>query len=161
MGARLRNAFLALFFGTAIAGLPGCATVTGVDPFAELPAGVAWVPNPAVPGVQIAVVAGRPQEAGPYALRVRFPPGTRVMPHTHPEDRIYTILRGDWYIGLGETFDSTRLERYPAGSVYVVRAGIAHFHQAQSGETVFQITATGPTATNFVNPRDNPRGASR
>jgi quercetin dioxygenase-like cupin family protein len=111
--------------------------------------------------VQIAVFAGRPQEAGPYALRVRFPPGSRVMPHTHPEDRIYTILRGDWYVGLGETFDSTRLERYPAGSVYVMRAGIAHFHLARDGETVFQITATGPTATTFVNPRDNPRGAPR
>jgi quercetin dioxygenase-like cupin family protein len=146
---------------TTLAVLPGCARATGADAFAELPAGVAWVPNPAVPGVQIAVVAGRPQEPGPYALRVRFPAGARVMPHTHPEDRIYTILRGAWFIGLGETFDSTRLERHAAGAVYVVRAGVAHFHLARDGETVFQITATGPTATTFVNPGDNPRGAPR
>ena len=99
--------------------------------------------------------------AGPYALRVRFPPGVRVMPHTHPEDRIYTILRGTWYIGLGEAFDSTRLERYPAGSVYVVRAGTAHFHLSRDGGTVFQITATGPTATRFMNPFDDPRGVPR
>lgn len=148
-------------FLITLAALPGCARATGSDPFAELPTGVAWVPNPAVPGVQIAVVAGRPQEPGPYALRVRFPPGVRVMPHTHPEDRIYTILRGTWYIGLGEAFDSTRLERYSAGSVYVVRAGTAHFHLARDGETVFQITATGPTATRFVNPVDDPRGVPR
>jgi quercetin dioxygenase-like cupin family protein len=144
-----------------LAALPGCARSTGAVAFADLPPGVAWVPNPAVPGVEIAVVAGRPQEAGPYALRVRFPPGARVMPHTHPEDRIYTILRGAWYIGLGETFDSARLERHPAGSVYVVRAGVVHFHLARDGETVFQITATGPTATTFVNPGVNPRGAPR
>jgi hypothetical protein len=156
----LRQSILALLV-TTLATLPGCARATESNAFPELPAGVAWVANPAVPGVQIAVVAGRPQEAGPYALRVRFPPGVRVMPPTHPEDRIHTILRGAWFIGLGETFDSTRLERHPAGAVYVVRAGIAHFHLARDGETVFQITATGPTATTFVNPGVNPRGAPR
>jgi quercetin dioxygenase-like cupin family protein len=107
-----------------------------------------------LPGVELAVVAGRPQEAGPYAIRVRFSPGLRVQPHSHPDDRIYTILRGTWYIGIGAAFDSTRLDGFPAGSVYVLRAGTPHFHWARDGETIFQITATGPTATTPVQPDD-------
>jgi len=28
--------------------------------------------------------------SGPYVIRVRLPAGVRMMPHKHPEDRIYT-----------------------------------------------------------------------
>jgi len=156
----VRHSLIALSL-TGLAALGACARATSAPAFAELPPGVAWTPNPAVPDVDLAVVAGRPQEAGPYAIRVRFRPGVRVMPHTHPEDRVYTILRGVWFIGLGETFDSTRLGRYPAGSVYVVRAGTAHFHLAREGETVFQITGTGPSATRFISPGDSTRRSPR
>jgi quercetin dioxygenase-like cupin family protein len=34
------------------------------------------------------------------------------MPHRHPEDRIYTVLSGAFYIGLGEEFDESRLTAY-------------------------------------------------
>jgi len=46
-----------------------------------------WKPFPAFPpSVGLAVVAGRPAEAGPY--RVRVPRGVKLMPHRHPEDRV-------------------------------------------------------------------------
>ena len=37
----------------------------------------------------------------------------KVMPHSHPEERIYTVLSGTWYIGLGDNhqFDNPRPER--------------------------------------------------
>ena len=43
----------------------------------------------------------------------------------------------------GETFDRSRLERYPAGSFLWVQAGAAHFDGADT-ETVLIGTATGP-----------------
>jgi hypothetical protein len=30
------------------------------------------------------------------------PSAVKLMPHKHPEDRIYTVLSGVFYIGLGE-----------------------------------------------------------
>ena len=35
-------------------------------------------------GTQIAVLAGNPGAAGPFVIRLKFPDGTKVMPHWHP-----------------------------------------------------------------------------
>jgi hypothetical protein len=76
-----------------------------------------WKPFPAFPpSVRLAVVVGQPSEPGPYMVRVRVPRGVKLMPHKHPEDRIYTVMSGVFYIGLGDEFDAlgeTRI-RQPA-----------------------------------------------
>jgi hypothetical protein len=30
------------------------------------------------------------------------------MPHKHPEDRVYTVISGVFYIGLGHEFDASK-----------------------------------------------------
>jgi len=64
------------------------------------------------PAARLAGLVGDPNRPGPYVIRVRLPAGTRMMPHRHPEDRIYTVLSGVFYIGLGEEFDESRLTAY-------------------------------------------------
>jgi hypothetical protein len=60
---------------------------------------VDWKPFPAFPpAVQLAVVAGQPSEPGPYTIRVKTPHGEKLMPHKHPEDRVYTVISGILYI---------------------------------------------------------------
>ena len=72
---------------------------------AILPEDIEWQPFPAFPpGARLAVMVGHPNEPGPYVVRVKVPGGTKLMPHKHPEDRIYTVMSGVFYIGLGETF---------------------------------------------------------
>ena len=72
-----------------------------------LPEDIEWKPFPAFPpSVRLAVVVGHPAEPGPYVIRVKVPAGVRLMPHRHPEDRIYTVMSGVFYIGLGERFDA-------------------------------------------------------
>ena len=67
---------------------------------------VEWKPFPAFPpSVRLAVMVGHPSERGPYMVRVKVPHGVRLMPHKHPEDRIYTVISGVFYIGLGDKFD--------------------------------------------------------
>ena len=69
---------------------------------AVLPEDIDWQPFPAFPsGARLAVMVGHPAEAGPYVVRVKVPGGTKLMPHRHPEDRIYTVMSGVFYIGLG------------------------------------------------------------
>ena len=94
--------------------------------------------------MRLAVVVGQPSEPGPYVIRVKVPGGVKLMPHKHPEDRIYTVMSGVFYIGLGEQFDGDKVKAYPPGSVIVLPGDTSHFHWAKSGEYVTQVTAIGP-----------------
>jgi hypothetical protein len=62
-----------------------------------------------------------------------------------------------FYVGVGEEFDSEKLEAYPPGAVIVLPSGTPHFHWAKSGEYVTQVTATGPISLDYVDPKDDPR----
>src|SRR5215470_20417197 len=86
-----------------------------------LPEEIDWKPFPAFPpSARLAVIVGRPSEKGPYVIRVKVPRGVKLMPHTHPEDRIYTVISGIFYIGLGDQFEADKLEAYPLGAVIVL-----------------------------------------
>ena len=109
------------------------------------------------PAARLAILIGNPTQPGPYTIRVRLPAGTKMMPHKHPEDRIYTVMEGVFYIGLGETFDENELTAYGVGSVIVLPGDQAHFHWAKSGQYVTQVTAIGPLGLSYVHPSDDPR----
>ena len=90
-------------------------------------------------------------------IRVKVPSGVKLMPHKHPEDRIYTVMSGVFYIGLGEEFDGDKVAAYPPGSVIVLPGDTYHFHWAKSGEYVTQVTADGPLGLEYLDPRNDPR----
>ena len=123
-----------------------------------LPEQIDWKPFPAFPPTaRLAVVVGEPTKPGPYVIRVKVPSGVKLMPHRHPEDRIYTVISGVFYIGLGDRFDPDKLKAYPPGSVIVLPGYTPHFHWARSGEYVSQVTAIGPLGLEYLDPRDDPR----
>jgi len=131
----------------------------GQDAFRSvLPEDIDWRPFPSFPpSARLAVVVGQPAEPGPYVIRVKVPHGVKLMPHVHPEDRVYTVISGVFYIGLGEQFDADKLQSYPPGAVIVLPGGTAHFHWARSGEYVTQVTAIGPLGLDYLDPSDDPR----
>ena len=138
---------------TARAHQPGQAVFRAV-----LPEEIDWKPFPAFPpSVRLAVVVGDPTQAGPYLIRVKAPHGVKLMPHRHPEDRVYTVISGVFYIGLGDRFDADKLQAYPPGSVIVLPGDTPHFHWAKSGEYVTQVTAIGPLGLDYINSTDDPR----
>ena len=123
-----------------------------------LPEDIDWKPFPAFPpSVRLAVVVGQPSEPGPYTIRVKASHGARLMPHKHAEDRVYTVISGVFYIGLGDEFDPSKLQAYPPGAVIVLPGNTHHFHWAKSGEYVTQITAIGPLGLEYLNQKDDPR----
>ena len=125
---------------------------------ATLSEGMDWKPFPAFPpAARLAVVVGQPAEPGPYLIRVKVPGGVKLMPHRHPEDRIYTVISGVFYIGLGDEFDADKLQAYPPGAVIVLPGNTPHFHWAKSGEYVTQVTAIGPLGLDYVSAKDDPR----
>ena len=125
---------------------------------AVLPEEIDWKPFPALPAsVRLAVIVGKPSESGLYTIRVRVPGGVKLMPHRHPEDRIYTVISGVFYIGLGDEFDPDQLEAYPPGAVIVLPSNTSHFHWAKSGDYIAQVTAVGPLGLDYIDPKDDPR----
>jgi hypothetical protein len=144
----------------------GVATITtgaGTRPAfkATLPDDIDWKPFAAFPpAVRFAVVVGQPSEPGPYTVRVKVPNGVKLMPHRHPEDRVYTMISGIFYIGLGDQFDAVKLQSYPPGAVIVLPGNTSHFHWARSGEYVTQVSAIGPLGIEYVNAANDPRQQS-
>src|SRR3954465_2972204 len=124
---------------------------------ATLPEEIRWAPFAAFPpSVRLGVVVGQPAGAGPYTIRIKVPHGVRLMPHRHPEDRIYTVISGVFYIGLGEHFESDHLDAYPPGSVIVLPGDTFHFHWAKSGEYVTQATAVGRPGLEYGDSKEDP-----
>jgi quercetin dioxygenase-like cupin family protein len=122
------------------------------------PENVPWGPFPAFPPlVRLAVLVGDTTKPEPYVIRVKVPADVRLMPHTHPEDRVYTVISGVFYIGIGTEFEPDGLRAYPPGSVVVLPGNTPHFHWAKSGEYVTQVTAIGPLGLVYADPGDDPR----
>ena len=119
---------------------------------------VDWKPFPAFPpSIRLAVVVGKPSEPGPYTIRVKVPHGEKLMPHRHSEDRVYTVISGIFYIGLGDEFDASKLQAYPPGAVIILPGSTSHFHWAKSSEYITQVTAIGPLAMEYLSAKDDPR----
>ena len=118
-----------------------------------------WGPAPAVfpPGAQFAVVQGDPSVAGAiFTVRLRFPNGYILPPHTHPTDEHVTVLRGTFLVGLGENFSKDALQALKEDGFITAPANMAHFASAR-GITEVQVHAIGPFQLTYVHPEDDPR----
>ena len=128
---------------------------------AILPEKIEWKPFAVFPpSARLAIVVGEPLREGPYTIRVKVPGGVKLMPHSHPEDRVYTVISGVFYIGLGDEFDAGKLQAYPPGSVVILPGNTPHFHWAKSGEYITQVTAIGPLGLEYIDAKNDPRNES-
>src|ERR1700744_2377900 len=125
---------------------------------ATVPQGLEWKTFAALPpGAPLSIVVGEPSKEAPYTIRVLVPHDVKLMPHKHPEDRVYTVISGIFYIGLGDQFDADKLQAYPPGAVIVLPGNTPHFHWAKSGEYIKQVTAIGPLGLEYLDSKDDPR----
>jgi hypothetical protein len=58
------------------------------------PSEMKWSPQGglALPGLEQVTLIGDPSKPGPYTIRLKFPAGFKVAPHTHPDSREVTVL---------------------------------------------------------------------
>lgn len=142
-----------------------CATLASGEPAQQIlitPDAMTWKPAPPTvpPGPQIAVLAGDPGKPGPFTVRLRFPDGYRLPPHTHPIDERVTVIRGTLVVGTGERWNESAVTSLPAGSFRLTPAGVPHYLRTM-GETVIQVDGIGPNSIVYSDPADDPRGAPR
>src|SRR5688572_28375165 len=122
------------------------------------PEQVKWQAGPPSlpPGAQFAVLEGDPAKSGFFAMRVKFPSGYTIPPHTHPVTERVTIMSGTLHLGMGGTFDKSAAHKMPAGTYAYMQPGVKHFAWAE-GDCVVQLIAIGPWGITYVNPADDPR----
>jgi len=120
-------------------------------------AAVKWGdPPPSLPaGAKLAVISGDPGLPEPFTIRLQFPNGYKIAPHTHPTDEHVTVMSGTFAAGMGQAFDEKALGDLAAGSYAVMSATMPHFGMAK-GTTVVQVHGIGPFVLNYVNPADDP-----
>ena len=93
-----------------------------------------------VSGIQTRTLKGDPTKPGIYTIQLTIPANVRIQAHTHPDDRVATVISGTWYIGYGAKFDDTKLKALTAGSFYAEPPGVEHFAKTGNDPVVLQIT---------------------
>ena len=110
----------------------------------------------AVRGMEQLNLIGDPTKPGPYTLRLKFPKGYKIAPHSHPDAREVTILSGVFATGYGDKVDPANLKILPAGSFYTEPANLPHYIEIVE-DVVLQVSGIGPSQRVFVNPEDRPK----
>jgi quercetin dioxygenase-like cupin family protein len=109
-----------------------------------------------VAGTQTVVLKGDPTKPGLYTLLLRVGPNTKIEAHSHPDDRVATVISGTWYFGYGKEFSEGALKALPPGSFYTEPPNANHFAMTRGEGVTIQITGTGPSGTAYVNPASDP-----
>lgn len=127
-------------------------------PANSIPQVFQWAKAPAAypVGAEIVVIEGDTSKPGPFTLRLRFPDGYALPPHSHPIDEHVTVIQGTFVLGLGATGKRETAVEMPAGSFLLITNRTQHYVFAK-GITIVQAHGVGPSALNYVNPADDPR----
>ncbi len=107
-------------------------------------------------GVHTKVLFGDPAKAGFYSILLFVPAHVTIEAHTHRDNRVATVVSGEWRFGYGDHFDVKRLKTLPLGSVYSEPGGVEHFAQTTDTAVIVQISGYGPTDTKYFDPANDP-----
>ncbi len=124
---------------------------------AALPLDNNQIGSSGVSGVHTKVLYGDPSKAGFYSILLYVGPHTTIQAHSHRDNRMATVVSGQWHFGYGERFDAKSLKTLPVGSVYSEPAGTDHFAQTTSDAVIVQISGFGPTDTHYFDPANGPQ----
>jgi anti-sigma factor ChrR (cupin superfamily) len=110
--------------------------------------------TPIIKGCDLASVAGDSNvEGAPFVLRIRCTDGTKIPAHWHPTDENLTVLKGIFLVGMGETFDESKMMTMNVGNFAAMPKESRHYAMCK-GETIVQVHGAGPFKVNWVNPTE-------
>ena len=115
-----------------------------------------WNDTPSLPGAKLAVIEGPLNEAKPFTMRIKFPANYKIPPHYHTAIEHVTVIRGEFFMGVGEKFDESKGTGLKAGDVAIMQVKTPHFAYTKQ-ETEVQVHGVGPWTLTYVNPADDPR----
>jgi len=133
------------------------APVWAADYTAVMSPDIKWVDAPSIgPGAKTAVIDGDPKSSGPFVMRLKVPPKTKIRVHTHPADENVTILSGTLYFSPGDKFDTKTAKAFGPGSYFSIGKGKPMFAYTTDKETVAQLHGTGPWGITYLESAGGP-----
>lgn len=111
-------------------------------------------------GAKMAVLQGNPGGTEMFTVRLSFPNGYRIAPHTHPTDEHVTVISGHFKVGMGDSANTKTMMTLKSGAFVTAPANKSHYASAV-GPTVVQVSAMGPFAMTYVNATEDPRKQAR
>ena len=115
-----------------------------------------WNDTPSLPGAKLAVIEGPLNEAKPFTMRIKFPANYKIAPHYHASIEHVTVIKGEFFMGVGEKFQEGKGTGLKAGDVAIMQPKTPHFAYTKQ-ETEVQVHGVGPWTLTYVNPADDPR----
>jgi quercetin dioxygenase-like cupin family protein len=107
------------------------------------------------------VLVGDPASAGSYSILLFVPAHTTIQAHSHRDNRVATVVSGEWHFGYGNEFNAAGLKTLPPGSVYSEPGGTNHFAQTGGEPVIVQISGYGPTDTHYFDSARDPHAKPR
>ena len=126
----------------------GSTRAADLDPKAiniQLPKDIKWVATAG--GSEQAVLAGDPSKPGLYVVLTKWLPHKNSRPHSHPNDRFITVLKGTWWVNTGSNYDPDGMKPVPTGSFVTHYGGQVHYDGAKDEECILQIVGMGPATS--------------
>jgi quercetin dioxygenase-like cupin family protein len=115
-----------------------------VDPksiLLTLPDNIKWTGDK----VKSAVLYGDPKTPGSvYVMLLRWPPNWSTRPHSHPNDRMITVLEGTLWVGTGTKFQPASNTPVGKGGFIVDNANQPHYEITKDDGALIEITGVGP-----------------
>lgn len=117
-----------------------------------------WGPAPPFlpPGARAAVLKGDPAKPGPFVVRLDMPDGYEIRPHFHPMAERVKVIEGTFMRGRGEKWADDKLETLAVGAEASIPPKQPHYVRTK-GQTMVEVSSTGPFEVIYVNPADDPR----
>src|ERR1700680_1666770 len=114
-----------------------------------------------VSGVHTKVLFGDPAKAGFYTILLFVPAPTTIQAPSHRDDRVATVVSGEWQFGYGDHFDAKFLKTLPPGSVYSEPGGDNHFARTDANAVIVEISGHGPTDTHYFDAANDPKAREK
>lgn len=96
-------------------------------------------------------LSGNPAEAGPFRYYYQAPAGASLAAHRHSVDMRITVRSGRKFILMGMDLESARVQRFDAGSTFVIPAGTWHVEWWET-DTLEEIDGSGPMRSDRASP---------
>jgi hypothetical protein len=95
--------------------------------------------------VKSAVLYGDPKKPGSlYVMLLRWPANFNTRPHSHPNDRMITVLEGTLYVNTGAHYHPETVTPVTKGGFIVDVADQIHYEITKDDGALIEITGIGP-----------------
>lgn len=131
------------------------APIWAAEYTAVTPSDIKWNDAPSIgPGAKSAVIDGDPKSSGPFVMRLKLPPNSKLGVHTHPADENVTVLSGTLYFAAGDKFDTKTAKPFGPGSYFSIGKGKSMYAYTKGKEAVIQLNGNGPWGITYLEPAD-------